>query len=232
MRNNYRSKARIVPCPFAAGAFTLVELLVSMAVLGVMMLVLMQTTSTTLDIWRSSERKIASSREGRTATFFLQEDLKGMLVPRAEGLRPRVDQNSLRFLTTKTVEYQDQRTVANTGDLCTVEYRMDPESALLQRGYLDSRPTFEAISGSAPSLPEPPEDSFEMVATNVYDFEARGVAADGTAATGLPKFIEMMFNIAPSKDALENIRRGGGLAEQQERVVERVAIRAPVPDPS
>lgn len=50
-----------------AGAFTLVELMVSVAILAIILLVLFETTNTTSRIWKSSTQKVESFQEARAA---------------------------------------------------------------------------------------------------------------------------------------------------------------------
>ena len=53
------------PAPIAA--FTLLEVLVASAVLGIFLVILLGTLSATLAVWRSTDNKVTADREGRSA---------------------------------------------------------------------------------------------------------------------------------------------------------------------
>jgi len=64
----------------ARNAFSLVELLVSMAVLSTMMLLLFGFFDQATKAWQNSEKKIDAFREARAALYYLKRDLQAMVV--------------------------------------------------------------------------------------------------------------------------------------------------------
>jgi uncharacterized protein (TIGR02599 family) len=64
--------------------FTLVEVLVAAAVLGIMLVVLLSSVTTSLSIWRNTENQIAADREGRSAYQMIAQDLASAVVPACE----------------------------------------------------------------------------------------------------------------------------------------------------
>lgn len=203
------------PPPFfrQSPAFTLVEMLVSSAVIGIMMAVLLGITSTSLNLWRGSEEAIGVDREGRTAMALISQDLAGVVVP-SQDLAPELDEATnaavpLRFLTTKPLDYQDAE-AGDVGDVCFVEYRFRDHALL--RGFSGSAATFDAL----PDFPTVTDDKFEMLATNVLQFkvwqwdrEGNPVTGDASAAT-----IDVRLEVVDAKD-LDNLRRNPQLLEAQ-----------------
>jgi prepilin-type N-terminal cleavage/methylation domain-containing protein len=190
--------------------FTLLELLVSSAILSIVMMVLLTSVSTGLSLWRSTEQKVSVDREGRTAMHILEEDLRGMVNPSNTSLMPRFDtlrdaQRPLRFLTVKPKDYQANQ--ADVGDVCFVEYRYI--SNALSRASLDSEATFAAMTnGSFPTN----NLIFEVLATNILQFRVWAWDAAGNAATNASsaRVIDYLMEVVDAK-GLENFRRNPNL---------------------
>lgn len=195
------------------GGFTLLELLVSSAVIGMLMMVLLGVTSTSLNLWRGSEEAISVDREGRTAMALLSQDLANIVIPSGD-LRPEVDEATnaaapLRFLTTKPLDYQDTDD-GDVGDVCFVEYRVR-NNALL-RGFAGSAKTFAAL----PDFPDVPDNEFEVLATNVLQFKVWQWDRDGKPlAGGAPAAtMDVRLEVVDAKD-LDNFRRNPALLSAQ-----------------
>lgn len=207
-------KADAAPASFFPRGFTLLELLVSMAVMSIVLLVLLQTTSASLNMWRASERKISAGREGRGAIQLIDQDFKGIIAPTNPALRPALVGNTgFRFLTLKPLDFQDTNTAAgNVGDVCFVEYRFANNA--IERGSVDSKLTFDALTGGSPAFPSP--STFHIVATNVID----AVWATNSG------YVQLFFKAAPSADALNNYISGINTNNQQ---VEQFFFQAKLP---
>jgi prepilin-type N-terminal cleavage/methylation domain-containing protein len=197
----------------ASNGFTLVELLVSSAVIGMLMVVLLSVTSASLNLWRGSEEAIAVDREGRTAMTLLSQDLAGIVVPE-EKPRPEVEEGTnasvpLRFLTAKPADYQEPDK-GDLGDVCFVEYRFRDHA--LWRGFAGSAETFKAL----PDFPEVPDDKFEVLATNVLQFKVWQWDREGNpvAANASPSTFDIRLEVVDAKD-MENFRRNPALLEAQ-----------------
>lgn len=191
--------------------FTLLELLVSSAILSIVMMVLLTSVSTGLSLWRNTEQKVSVDREGRTAMHILEEDLRGMVNPSNTSLMPRFDTNRdaqrpLRFLTVKPKDYQTNE-AADVGDICFVEYRYI--SNALSRASLDSAATFAAMTnGSFPTN----NLVYEVLATNILQFRVWAWDAAGNAATNASsaRVIDYLMEVVDAK-GLENFRRNPSL---------------------
>lgn len=207
-------RADAAPASFFLRGFTLLELLVSMAVMSIVLLVLLQTTAASLNMWRASERKISAGREGRGTLQLIQQDFNSMIAPSNASLRPTLVGNSgFRFLTLKPLDFQDTAAAAgNLGDVCFIEYRVTNNAIV--RGSVDSKLTLDALTNSSPAFPTP--SIFHVVATNVID-------AVWTTNRG---YLQLFFKTAPSADALSNYTSGINTNNQQ---VEQFFFQAKLP---
>ena len=160
--------------PRSAGSlsgFTLVELLVSSAILGIMMAVLLSSMSSGLSLWRVTEGKIAADREGRSGHLLLAQDLANAFVPTntsgpKSSLWPQIRTNgsNLAFLVTRPADYQNQNASGgDVGDICYVEYSV--QSNGLYRRFVGSKDTYESLKNN--QLPISSSAPFQLLADNV-----------------------------------------------------------------
>jgi prepilin-type N-terminal cleavage/methylation domain-containing protein len=209
-----------------ASGFTLLELLVSSALIGVVMLALLTATTTSLGLWNNTEERIAVDREGRMAVHLISQDLENLANIDSDDLAPLFDVTKnaavpMQFLTLRPTDYQDD--LADKGDICYVEYRFI-NNALL-RAFVGSSQTFEALQAN--SLPK---DSlnFEVVATNILQFriwawDERGEHAQGSAV----RAVDFMIEVVDPK-GMANFRQNPNLPlVGQQYFSSRAAIPAP-----
>ena len=168
--------------------FTLLEVLVACAVLGLVLTILLGSVTTSLSIWRNTEASMAADREGRSVFQMLADDLANAVVPTntsgpMTNLWPQVRSNGawIGFLTLKPRDYQDTN-AGDIGDVCYVEYSVRAQSGsnVLVRGFLGSRATFNAIS-TGPALPTGVTN--QMLATNIV---SNNIVLKGTAILKSP----------------------------------------------
>lgn len=116
--------------PTPAYGFTIVELLVSSAVLAIVLAVMFAALSTGLSIWRNTDSKILADREARAIELVLIRDLANIVMPASSNLWPKIESprrssvQYLKFLTTAPAEMQPG--VGQVGDVCYVEYVIVP----------------------------------------------------------------------------------------------------------
>lgn len=151
-----------------SAAFTLLEVLVASAVLAIMMAILLSSVSTTLNLWRTTENKIAADREGRSAHLLLAQDLANAIVPTntngsMTNLWPRITDGGTRlgFLTTRSPEYQGSQ--GNVGDVCYVEYLLQSNGVF--RRFAGSKETFDALLTNG--MPLSTTSRFQLLADNI-----------------------------------------------------------------
>jgi prepilin-type N-terminal cleavage/methylation domain-containing protein len=191
----------------ARSAFTLLELLVSSAIIGIMMMVMLSATSAGLGIWRGTEQRIAVDREGRTALFLMAEDLDNILALPAPGLQPRFghweDYVFMEFPVLRPPDYQDSAD-ANNGDVCYVRYRYNFDEKQISRSHVDSLATFATLKNGA----APPPAPYEVLADNVTDFYINTYDADGqrTADPSSVRTVSLSVGVMDKRE-VENLER-------------------------
>ncbi len=167
----------------APSAFTLLEILVASAIMGIVIFVLVSTANTSMRLWRGTSEKMAVDREGRSGMALLAWDLQNILQPTNLAIRPWINTNiitngsgsfpMLRFLTLKPIDYQTGTN--DQGDICYVEYRLTNHT--LERAFVSSSLTFAAITNSPPRFPTPSASDFEVLVPNVWRFKIWGLQA-------------------------------------------------------
>jgi prepilin-type N-terminal cleavage/methylation domain-containing protein len=195
--------------PAQCDGFTLLEILVSSALLGIMMMVVLTSASTGLSLWRNTEERVSVDREGRTAMHLISEDLAGILNFTNTSLLPQFEINTnavirMRFFTVKPADYQTN--TADVGDVCFVEYRF--ENNALSRASVDSSATFQAIRGNV----MPTNNlTFEVLATNLLQFRVWAWNASGSPATGSAvRAVDYLMEVVDAK-GLDNFLRDTNL---------------------
>ncbi len=127
-------------------AFTILEVLVASAILGILVVILLGTLSATLSVWRNTDNKVSADREGRSALLIFGQDLANAVMPTNPALWPRLVTNGgtvfLQFLTLKPQDYQG---AGDVGDVCYVEYAVDTNTRSLVRLFHGSGDTFTNI---------------------------------------------------------------------------------------
>jgi prepilin-type N-terminal cleavage/methylation domain-containing protein len=168
--------------------FTLLEVLVASAILGIVMMVMLSTLSTSMNLWRNTESKAASDREARASGLLLAQDLASIVVPANSNLWPRILTNRvgrdstlfLRFLTVKPADYQSS--AADIGDVCYVEYAVLPATTgsgrELRRLFWPSGKTYTDVIAKGAFPAAQPQTEFQSLGLNL-------LATNRMAARGL-----------------------------------------------
>lgn len=150
-----------------SGGFTLLEVLVASVVLAIVMAILLGTLTSSMSLWRTTEGKLSTDREGRSSELLLAEDLGRAVMPGNPRLWPRTNNGYLQFLTLKPLDYQDDP-ASDFGDVCFVEYFVDSTNNALKRSFWGSRETYDNIiqAGQFPS-PGADKNREQLLATNL-----------------------------------------------------------------
>lgn len=156
------------PCKQTA-AFSLIEVMVACAVLGIVMAILLGTLTTSMALWRDTEKKLAADREGRAGELLIAQDLANALVPSSMALWPKLTTNDdsvfLQFLATKPLDYQPADE-GNAGDVCFVEYFVGEGGSALFRNFYASAWTYENVL-QAGTFPAPTTNEAQVLAMNL-----------------------------------------------------------------
>jgi prepilin-type N-terminal cleavage/methylation domain-containing protein len=150
-------------------AFTLLELLVSAAILSIVIAVLLAVLSTSLTTWRTTQGKIEVDVEARSGALLLLQDINNIIMPKNQNLWPNTITNAnipyLRFLTLKPQDYQNLDD-GDIGDVCYVEYFFNNGEGTLMRRFYGSKWTYENILKSG-RFPPPSQQDAQLLSTNL-----------------------------------------------------------------
>ena len=153
-----------------SAAFTLIEVLVSSAVMAIVLAVMFSALSTSMSLWRNTDNKIISDREARAAHLMLRRDLASVVVPAATNLWPRLVTNEgtifLQFLTAAPSDAQPAA-AGNVGDVCYVEYSIPRGTDKVMRFTFGSEETFNSIIRSNSFRSSPDTNRAQILAANV-----------------------------------------------------------------
>ncbi len=158
----------------APPGFTLIEVMVSAAILAIVLAVMFSALSTSMSLWRNTDNKIVADREARAVELLLARDLANVIMPAATKFWPRVTNSGgvfyLKFLTATPADAQPA-TAGNTGDVCYVEYAVLPSTngpgREVRRLFWPSGKTYTDVLSTG-ALPGPQAaDQFESLGLNL-----------------------------------------------------------------
>lgn len=196
---------------YRARGFTLMELMVSMAIGSIVLFVAASMLGTAGDSYDRIAGDVASDRDARAAISQLTLDLSSALFHKECAFDTSAKSwpsDSMGFLTLQPLEAQTQ--VGRIGDVCAVHYYIQDITSggstvrCLMRGFLESAPTFAALS----QTPVPPiftvSPADEIMAFGVVSFEAKpkfrnldGVLIDWSPSTNTnPNAIDFKLIVA------------------------------------
>jgi prepilin-type N-terminal cleavage/methylation domain-containing protein len=159
--------------------FTLVELLVSLAISVVLILLLVTVVSAALSAWQQGHNQIDTFANARQALGRIADEIKGAIAS-AAPLQIEFSENVAVLATTLPQQGTSENVFfvapypnSAAGDLCVIAYRHDSSSRELQRTFLhsqtawDGAPKYQAAGYAI--LQSPPQ--WRTVAKGVLEFE-------------------------------------------------------------
>lgn len=197
-----------------SSGFTLLELLVAVAVLSILLVILLNIVQGTANLWRNSENKVEAYREARAAMQVISTDLKNILAStNIDFFRTNLTNSpNLGFLATLPTSSQDANSLS---DVCTVGYyraygNKSPvggtsgrQSYNLYRYFVESNETFTNLTNiSASVLDWDSKKTPEILARNVLSFNATYFVTNSSggftpwvqsAITPMPHVIEIQI---------------------------------------
>ena len=209
-------------------AFSLLELLVAIAVLCILLVILLNIVQGASNLWRTSENKVEAYREGRAALQVISSDLRHALASTNTNFFRRnissyPNSTNVAFLATLPLSSQETNSLS---DVCTVGYFLaydnkSPVSGItgrqsynLYRYFVESNETFAKLSdssGPADVLDFDPSRQPEILARNVVGFKATYFITNGpgsfttwtqSAATPMPDIVEIQLTAVNSERAM------------------------------
>ena len=215
-------------------AFSLLELLVAIAVLCILLVILLNIVQGASNLWRTSENKVEAYREGRAALQVISSDLRHALASTNTNFFRRnissyPNSTNVAFLATLPLSSQETNSLS---DVCTVGYFLaydnkSPVSGItgrqsynLYRYFVESNETFAKLSdssGPADVLDFDPSRQPEILARNVVGFKATYFITNGpgsfttwtqSAATPMPDIVEIQLTAVNNERTMRFGARG------------------------
>jgi len=190
--------------------FTLLEVLVSSAVLAIVLLIMFSALSTGMSLWRNTDSKIAADREARAVELLLARDLANAVMPAQTNFWPKVSvvggSTYLRFLTTVPSAAQSSAGT-EVGDLCYVEYAVlnstNGQGREVRRLLWPSAQTYDSVikSGGLPTSAQSPQQyqslGLNLLPTNNMAARGLGPLANANESAFNTNFVLLGKNMLP-----------------------------------
>jgi prepilin-type N-terminal cleavage/methylation domain-containing protein len=172
--------------------FSLMELMVAMAITTIIVTILVSITSIATDTWNRSRSELRAMRQGKAMVDAISKDFEAMVARRGNNFEwllakaEKIDGEpsgfesagkvDLTFFTAVTDRYNGQIGTANDegGDVSCVAYRLDYKDPLeangkfpsyvLKRGLIDPKETFSDLLGKTDL-----EDAFQSFESEVQE---------------------------------------------------------------
>ncbi len=207
---NFRPSENPVPPenpenPVKKSAFSLIELLVAMAVLSLLVVMMLGLVDSAAKLWRDSENRVDAYREARAALGIMSRDLRNVVATTntnffllnndgAFGKTPAGavtntnNAGAAFFLSALPANAQIQG--GNRSDICEVGYYMgfarlpgdENQSLNLYRFFVSSDDTFKRLGSNSNFMePLPSSAEIELLARNVREFKVTPYAISNNA---------------------------------------------------
>ena len=155
----------------ARSAFTLIEIMVATVVMLILVGLVVQITSSVLNVWNRASGKLAANAEARIAMDFLTQDLQtavfrnnGQQWLRVEGPEDIDGLYDSQTVALKLFSPALDRDASSAGDICAIAYRLEYQSSYtggsniyaLYRSIARPDDTFTTLLGSSndPNSPQ------------------------------------------------------------------------------
>lgn len=162
-------------------AFTLVELLVALAITAVLIVMLASVVSATLGAWRQGRNRLDTFSNARQLIGRIADEISGAIaqkdrmefVENASELKGGTDPAPK---TSENVFFIAPYPNSGPGDLCVIMYRHDLANHRLERRFEDSASAWGVSAGSrykASGYPDGSPTKWRAIADGVIEFELR-----------------------------------------------------------
>ena len=191
-------------------AFTLLELLISMAILSLLMALLFQIFELSMRTWQSAEQRTESFREARAALHIISRDLRNTLRGNDKVTSLILDDRSPAAVRPNEEVYALTTLKRNSGqsDVCAVGFYCYWDETVgafhLKRYFQDSDNTFANL-GSVQQLFKPSpavrdNETDSTLAAYAWDLQITGIETNGNirnypfqAKGNLPAYLQIEF---------------------------------------
>ena len=127
-------------------AFTLVELLLALAITSILIVVLLNVVSAALNVWEQGRNQIDTLANARQVLGRIADEIKGAIaspspnqIDFSENVAALQGTTAPQEQTSENVFFVAPYPNSASGDLCVVAYRHDSATHELQRAFVDSQ---------------------------------------------------------------------------------------------
>lgn len=209
--------------------FTILEVLVAVAVLGMLLVLLLNILQSAAGLWRGVENRAETYREARAAMQVIARDLTGAVASTNTNHFPTnlIASSHLAFFSRLPRSSQNSD---SHGDVCMVGYFLaygnkspvagdnGRQSYNLYRYFIESNETFTNLSQGSPLFPDfdPSTNRSEILARNVVAFDVSYLTVNGTTtntwtqsvASPMPDLVEIQITAVNNERTMRFDARG------------------------
>lgn len=177
-------------------AFTLVELLLALAITSILVVLLSSVVSAALTAWQQGRNRLDTFSNARQLIGRIQDEISGAVASKDQHIQFVENSNSLQNgtinptpKTSENVFFVSPYPNSGSGDLCVIEYRHDPANFRLERRFKDSAAAWAVAASDhykVGSYPDPTPTEWRVVADGVVEFEIRSYSQANVDATTAP----------------------------------------------
>jgi prepilin-type N-terminal cleavage/methylation domain-containing protein len=174
--------------------FTLVELLVSLAITSILVVLLVNVVSAALNIWEQGRNQIDTFANARQVLGRIADEIEGAIAapaPRviefSENLPSIQGSTSPIATTSENVFFIAPYPNVKSGDLCVIAYRHNNDVHTLDRGFIDSQSAWNgAAANRYQSASYSNQWQWRTIATGVLEFEIQSYSQQDLDSITLP----------------------------------------------
>jgi type II secretory pathway component PulJ len=160
----------------------LVELLLALAITTVLVLLLVNVVSATLNVWEQGRNQIDTFASARQTLDRIADEIKGAIAspaPRqvdfSENLALIKGTTDPQAKTSENIFFVGPYPNSMSGDLCIIAYRHNSDTHTLERGFIESQTAWKSAAATRyqPSAYTASDWQWRVVADGVLEFEVR-----------------------------------------------------------
>jgi len=162
--------------------FTLVELLVALAITTVLVVLLVNVVSAALNIWEQGRNQIDTFASARQTLGRIVDEIQGAIaapspqpIEFSENLTSIQGSTAPVAATSENVFFIAPYPNSQSGDLCVIAYRHNNDTHTLERGFIDSQAAWSSAAATRYQSALYPNSNtnwqWRVVANGVLEFE-------------------------------------------------------------
>lgn len=178
-----------------ARAFTLVELLLALAITTILVVLLLNVVSVALSVWEQGRNQIDTFAKARQVLGRIADEMSGAIaapppqvvefsenLPSIQGITSPIGK------TSENVFFVAPYPNVASGDLCVVAYRHNNDVHTLDRGFIDSRAAWNgAAANRYQSASYSGQWQWRTIATGVLEFEIQSYSQQDLDSSQTPE---------------------------------------------